>query len=308
MPILTETPLQRTSLREQALALVREALITGRIADGVVYSSKALAAELGVSNGPIREAMLALVDDGLMEAVPNKGFRTVPLTEADLAEIYEMRLLLEVPVVARLARGDLPGDRAARLTDLVNTIERTARSRDLTGNLAADRDFHLSLLAAGGNSRLVSAVARLRDQTRLHNLRTINADGGLVTSAEEHRPLLAAIMRHDERTAERLMRQHLEHIRQDWSRPAGSGLVTATTWPSRLPVPPASPHRSSRRTELWHHELSPLLPGETADRDRPPGEVEAPLPSRGQPADRLLTKMIMPVVAPWLLGCPGTAR
>jgi DNA-binding GntR family transcriptional regulator len=221
MPILTDAPLQRTSLREQALALLREALISGRIADGVVYSSKALAAELGVSNGPIREAMLALVDDGLIEAVPNKGFRAVPLTPADLTEIYEMRLLLEVPAVARLARGDLPGDRTAQLSKLVDTIERTARTRDLTGNLAADRDFHLSLLATGGNSRLVSAVARLRDQTRLHNLRTINADGSLITSAEEHRPLLAAIMRHDEDTVERLMRQHLEHIRQDWSRPAG---------------------------------------------------------------------------------------
>jgi len=191
MPVLSETALQRTSLREQALALLREAVITGRIADGVVYSSKALAAELGVSNGPIREAMLALVDDGLMEAVPNKGFRSVPLTPADLAEIYEMRLLLEVPAVARLATGDLP----------------------------ADRDFHLTLLAAGGNRRLVSAVARLRDQTRLDNLRALNADGRIVASADEHRPLLTAILRHDERTAERLMRQHLEHIRQDWSRP-----------------------------------------------------------------------------------------
>lgn len=219
MLILAETTLQRTSLREQALALLREALITGRIADGVVYSSKALAAELGVSNGPIREAMLALVGDGLMEAVPNKGFRPVPLTPADLAEIYEMRLLLEVHAVARLAKGDLPGDCVARLTDLVNTLERTARSGDLIGNLAADRDFHLTLLAAGGNRRLVEAVARLRDQTRLYNLRAINADGRLVASADEHRPLLTAIMRHDTRTAERLMRRHLEHIRQDWSQP-----------------------------------------------------------------------------------------
>src|SRR5215469_4297112 len=109
MPILTEAPLHRTSLREQALAVLREALITGRLADGVVYSSKALAAELGVSNGPIREAMLALVDDGLMEAVPNKGFRPVPLTPADLDEIYEMRLLLEIPAAARLADAELPG-------------------------------------------------------------------------------------------------------------------------------------------------------------------------------------------------------
>src|ERR1700735_3260242 len=207
MPILNGASLQRTSLREQALTLLREALITGRIADGVVYSSRARPAEQSVPIGPIREAMLALVDDGLMEAVPNKGFRAVPLAPADLDEIYEMRLLLEVPVVARLARRGLPGDRAARLTGLVDTIERTARSRDLAGNLAADRDFHLSLLAAGGNGRLVDAVARLRDQTRLHNLRTINADGSLVASADEHRPLLAAIMRHDEHAAERRRRQ-----------------------------------------------------------------------------------------------------
>jgi DNA-binding GntR family transcriptional regulator len=218
-PLLTGTALRRTSLREQALALLREALITGRIADGAVYSAKALAAELGVSNGPIREAMLALVNDGLMEAVPNKGFRAVPVTPADLAEIYEMRLLLEVPAVARLAGGDLPGESAARLTGLAGTIERTARSGDLGGNLAADRDFHLTLLAAGGNRRLVDTVARLRDQTRLHNLRAINADGSLVASADEHRPLLAAVMGHDERTAERLMRRHLGHIREDWSQP-----------------------------------------------------------------------------------------
>src|SRR5262252_2401416 len=219
MPVLAETTLRRTSLREQALAVLREALITGQIADGAVYSSRALATELGVSNGPIREAMLALVDDGLMEAVPNKGFRSVPLTPADLAEIYEMRLMLEVPAVARLATGDLPGDHVARLTGLVNTIEQAARSGDLIGNLAADRDFHLTLLAAGGNRRLVGAVARLRDQTRLDNLRALNADGRIVASADEHRPLLTAILRHDERTAERLMRRHLQHIRQDWSQP-----------------------------------------------------------------------------------------
>ncbi|HEY3954122.1 MAG TPA: GntR family transcriptional regulator [Streptosporangiaceae bacterium] len=218
-PLLTGAALQRTSLREQALALLREALITGRIADGAVYSAKALAVELGVSNGPIREAMLALVNDGLMEAVPNKGFRTVPLTPAGLAEIYEMRLLLEVPTVARLAGGALPGETAARLTALVDTIEQTARRGDLGGNLAADRDFHLTLLAAGGNRRLVDTVARLRDQTRLHNLRAINADGSLVASADEHRPLLAAVLGHDERAAGRLMRRHLEHIREDWSRP-----------------------------------------------------------------------------------------
>jgi DNA-binding GntR family transcriptional regulator len=232
MAILAQASFQRSSLREQALALLREALITGRMADGVIYSAKALAAELGVSSGPVREAMLALVDDGLLEPVPNKGFRPVPLTRDDLTEIYEMRLLLEVPAISGLARRELSGDQAARLTRLVDTIERTARSGDLTGNLAADRDFHLTLLAAAGNRRLVETIARLRDQTRLYNLRTLNADGGLVVSADEHRPLLTAILRRDSRTAARLMRRHLGHIRDDWSEPA------APTG-ARPPLPPA---------------------------------------------------------------------
>ena len=208
-----------TSLRDQVLAVLREGLVSGAIADSVIYSTKSLAAELGVSSGPIREAILALVDEGLMEAVPNKGFRTVPLNDQAVAEIYEMRMLLEVPAVARLAMIDLDRDQIARLTDLVDTIERTARSGDLVGNLAADRDFHLTLVAAGGNSRLLDAVTRLRDQTRLHNLRAISADGRLIASADEHRPLLNAILSHEKRAVERLMRRHLEHIRQDWSTP-----------------------------------------------------------------------------------------
>jgi len=62
-----------------------------------VYSAAAIATELGVSNSPVREAMLALVDDGLTEAVPNYGDRPVSLGPDDMAEIIQLRLLLEVP-------------------------------------------------------------------------------------------------------------------------------------------------------------------------------------------------------------------
>ena len=218
MPVLGTTSLERTSLRDQALTAIKQALITGQIVPGVVYSAASLAAELGVSNSPVREAMLALVDDGLMEAVPNRGYRPVSLTDADLAEIAQVRELLEVPAAGLAAEIGL-GGRLAELSELVRSIERSAAVGDLSGNLEADRRFHLLLVGACGNRRLTGMVARLRDQTRLYNLRALNADGRLVASADEHRPLLTAIMRHDKRTAERLMRRHLEHIRQDWSQP-----------------------------------------------------------------------------------------
>jgi DNA-binding GntR family transcriptional regulator len=208
--------LRRVSLRDQALAVLRKALVTGEIAPGRVHSAAALAAELGVSNSPVREAMLALVDDGLMEVVPNKGFRVVSLSDRDLAEIFEMRMMLEVPATARVAEVGL-GGRLPKLEELVERIEQTAADGDLTGNLEADRAFHLGLLEATGNARLVATVARLRDQTRLHNLQTLAVTGDLVASAAEHRPLLAAIVDGDRAGAEALIRAHLAHIRTDWS-------------------------------------------------------------------------------------------
>jgi DNA-binding GntR family transcriptional regulator len=214
---LSVPTLQRTNLREQALGAIREALITGQIVPGVVYSATALAGELGVSNSPVREAMLALVDDGLMEVVPNRGYRPVALSSSDLTEIAQLRVLLEVPAAGIAAEMDL-AEQQAELEALVDLIEVTAASGDVSGNLAADRQFHLTLVNICGNRRLTQQVERLRDQTRLYNIRHLARTGSLVTSAGEHRPLLTAIVAHDRRRAETLMRAHLGHITTDWSK------------------------------------------------------------------------------------------
>jgi DNA-binding GntR family transcriptional regulator len=216
MNVLGTASLERTSLRDQALTAIKQALVTGRIVPGVVYSAASLAAELGVSNSPVREAMLALVDDGLMEAVPNRGYRPVALTPADLAEIAQLRMLLEVPAAGLAAESGL-GARLGELAELVTVIEQSAAAGNLSANLEADRRFHLLLIEACGNGRLTQMVARLRDQTRLYNLPSLAATGALVRSAAEHGPLLDAIAGGDRAGAEALMRDHLAHITADWS-------------------------------------------------------------------------------------------
>lgn len=188
-----------------------------------MYSAASLATGFGVSTSPVREAMLALVDEGLLEALPNRGFRVVSFTEQDFAGIFELRMMLEVPGVGRAAEMGLPDDGVERLSQLVDVIERTAEEHDLTGNLQADRDFHILLLETTGNRRLVDSVACLRDQTRLYNLRALSADGDLTDSAAEHRPLLEAVLRGDRALAEELMRRHLSHIPGDWSSAGGPG-------------------------------------------------------------------------------------
>jgi DNA-binding GntR family transcriptional regulator len=222
MELLSDVSLRRTSLRDQVLRAIRSGLVTGQIVPGVVYSAAALAAELGVSNSPVREAMLALVDEGLMEVVPNRGYRPVTLSAADTAEIIQLRELLEVPAVGLAAEGDI-SDIYAALENLAGVIEETAAAGDVAGNLDADREFHRMLAGAGGNQRLARLVASLRDQARLYNLRYLAESGGLRASAAEHRPLLAAVASGDRPLAERLMRAHLAHLTTDWADPNAGG-------------------------------------------------------------------------------------
>ena len=207
---------ERTSLRERVAESLRAALVSGRMVPGTTYSIPALAEQFGVSATPVREAMLDLVNEGIMSAVPNKGFRVVELSDAELDQIAELRRLLEVPTV-----GDLAGaiDRAAvrRLRALADAVSDAARRGDVVGYVEADRELHLALLAEAGNPRLVEMVGRLRDQSRLYGLEQLAADGVLVDSAAEHMRLIDALESGDRRAAERVMAHHLDHVRGIWA-------------------------------------------------------------------------------------------
>jgi DNA-binding GntR family transcriptional regulator len=204
------------SLREQVSNALRAALITGELRPGVVYSAPVLAAGFGVSATPVREAMLDLAKEGLVEVVRNKGFRVTELSEADLDQFTEIRALIEVPVVTGLARS-APRDRLAALRPLAESIVAAARARDLIAYVEADQGFHLALLGLSGNPHLVEVVAGLRNRSRLYGLPGLADAGELATSATEHVDLVDALVAGDAERVERLMRAHLTHVRSIWA-------------------------------------------------------------------------------------------
>jgi DNA-binding GntR family transcriptional regulator len=206
----------RLSLREQVTQALRAALVTGRLRPGEVYSAPALAAQFGVSATPVREAMLDLAKEGLVQVVPNKGFRVTELDEADLDHYTELRRLIEVPTVRRLAE-TRPPEVFEALRPGAAAIVEAARVGDLIAYIEADRAFHLDLLALGGNPRLVTMVAELRDRSRLYGLSDLAAAGTLTASAEEHVLLLDQLAAGDASATEHLMSRHLGHVRTLWS-------------------------------------------------------------------------------------------
>ena len=209
---LEDLRLDRPSLRDQALRVLRQRLVTGELRPGSIYSVTALAAELGVSNSPVREAMLELQNQGLVEAVRNRGFCVVQLTPEQRADVLEVRMMLEVPAMARLAGHPAFLAERERFEEIAQEIVRTARNDDVLEFLDADRRFHLGLLELLDNGQLVDVVGLLRDRTRLFADRAT-----ILRSAQEHVVLLRTMASGDaERTAE-LMTEHLRHVLADWS-------------------------------------------------------------------------------------------
>lgn len=207
---------ERQSLREQVAQALRAALITGEMRPGVVYSAPVLAAQFGVSATPVREAMLDLAKEGLVEAVRNKGFRVTELSDRDLDELTEIRQLIEVPTVARLADSGR-AEEFERLRPIAEEIVAAGERGDLLAYVDADLRFHVELLALSGNAHLVSVVRDLRNRARLYGLSQLSERGTLGGSAREHLALLDALKSGDGAAVAQIMDEHIGHVRGIWA-------------------------------------------------------------------------------------------
>lgn len=207
---------RKPSYRERVADALRAALIAGELRPGEVYSAPGLAARFGVSATPVREAMLDLAKEGLVDTVPNKGFRVTVVSEKQLDEYTHIRSLIEIPTTADLATTAAPSDLEA-LRPLAQEIVTSAASGDLIAYVEADLGFHLGLLALSGNTHLVEVVRDLRRRSRLYGLTALAEAGRLETSAKEHLELLDALVARDTETARKVMTQHLGHVRGLWA-------------------------------------------------------------------------------------------
>ncbi|WP_343962222.1 GntR family transcriptional regulator, partial [Leucobacter albus] len=220
IPVIEQRRVHSMTLREQALAELRTLLIAGELKPGLIYSATAIATQFGVSHGPVREAMLTLVNEGIMEPVRKQGFRVVALSDADRENIADLRTMLEVPSMARLAGSPRVRARADDFAAIVEKFFVAAEAGDLIAFFAADHEFHLGLLRLLDNPRLTDIVGTLRDQTRQYGIYELAVRGELVATAQEHRDILDALLAGDAPAVEALMHDHLRYLRwSGWSSP-----------------------------------------------------------------------------------------
>jgi DNA-binding GntR family transcriptional regulator len=202
-------PLKVTSVVDQAYVAIRDRIDDGRLPRGTRLHQEDLAAELGVSRTPVREALRRLAAEGRVELLTNRGARVADIDLDAMPEPYEARLVVEPGAAALAARRGLSPALRRRLHAAI--AAHRAAAGDMQRSFVANRDFHLGLIEATGNALLMQFAEHLwvaRIGAAIYE-RQAETTERMLLDADEHEAILDAVDRGDARKAESLSRKHV---------------------------------------------------------------------------------------------------
>lgn len=196
------------SQTQRATALLREMIVSNRLPAGSNHLETELATLLGMSRTPVREAAIALEAQGLVEVRPRHGIRVLPISPADMEEIYSILTELESLAAWNLARTRPPAAALAELTGLIDAMDAALDAGDRARWAQADDNFHAALVRLAGNRRLEAVVATMSDQVHRARLVTLYMRPEPRGSNDDHRLLVRAIAAGDADRAREVHRAH----------------------------------------------------------------------------------------------------
>ncbi|MCV3271406.1 GntR family transcriptional regulator [Roseobacter sinensis] len=209
-----ETTLKPLSNAQRALQELREMIFSGQLAAGSNHLESELAALLDMSRTPVREAVLMLEGQGLLELKPRKGVRILPVSPDDMREIYDVLTELESLAAEQAAQRNYDANDLADLGQAIEDMERALAAEDLEGWALADDRFHAELVRLGQNRRIEMIVSMMRDQVRRARATTLFMRPLPLKSNEAHRRVYQAIEQGDADIARAAHRAHRQQSRE----------------------------------------------------------------------------------------------
>lgn len=213
------TQLNNKPLREQVVDILRDAMLNGDLKPGQMLVETELAAQLGVSRAPIREALQRLQSEGFLDIVPYHGTTVRHLTRRDIEELYSLRSSLETFALRRVAERDAAGG-AKVLHGIVAEMLDAAKKGDLTDINRLDRRFHNTIIELSDHNLLQglwnNVSLRVRQVMSLRNAHFSD----LTEIARNHLPIVEALEAGNIDEAASLLSQHIAQtgdlIASDW--------------------------------------------------------------------------------------------
>lgn len=202
------SPQSRPSQTRRAYDELKRRILDNDLPPGTQALEQEIALLLGMSRTPVREALIRLSQEGMVEVRPRHGMRVLPIAVADLREIYDLLAGLEATAVDILARRGLTVAESQLLDRQLADMAAALQRDDLDAWAEGDTRFHRTLVELAGNQRLLGMVEAIRDQSHRARMVTLRLRPKPSLSNDEHAAVIAAIRRRDADTAHRLHRAH----------------------------------------------------------------------------------------------------
>ncbi len=191
------------SLKDSAADYLREQILTGQLTPGTKIDQDEISAALGISRLPVREALIELANEGLVDAVPRRGAFVASLERADIVDHYRVFGLVAGLAASRAATSLSDAD----LVELRSINESFTAATDADTQASWNHEFHRRINRAGGSRRLVSVLALLSRSLPVRYFEFV--PGWAETSAHHHARILTALEQRDAHEAQRLMEHHV---------------------------------------------------------------------------------------------------
>lgn len=198
----------KKSLVDLAYEKLKERILENKYYPGFQALEAEVAEDLGMSRTPVREALIQLKHEGLVELIPRRGMRVVPVVAEDMQEIYDVLTSLESMAAELLARQQPDAATLEPMKAATRDMETALEDDDLDAWAAADERFHRALIDLCGNKRLANMANTVRDQGQRARMVTLRLRAKPTASVDEHDRVLQAIESGDWRTARDV---HYEH-------------------------------------------------------------------------------------------------
>lgn len=208
-------PTQPGSLVEVAYQRLREQILDNTLPPGFRALEQELANRLGISRTPVREALIRLQKEGLVEVVPRHGMQVLPVSPADMKDIYVVLTVLESAAAEIVARRAPRDEELAPLVQASRDMAKALKADDLDAWAEADERFHRGLIELSGNRLLIEAVLNLWDRAHRARMSTLRMRAKPVNSTKEHTLLLERLRNGDARGAFEANRAHRERASRE---------------------------------------------------------------------------------------------
>ncbi|MFI2752200.1 GntR family transcriptional regulator [Cellulomonas sp. P22] len=205
-------PPKATPAAEKAYRHVKQLVLTDELPGGTMVSEGDIAARLTMSRTPVREAFLRLETEGWLRLYPKRGALVVPVAAGEAQSVVDARLLLEVHAVEALRNRDERERLEARLRASIDQQRDALDRGDIDAYAEHDTEFHLTIVAGGGNPLLTSFYVTLRERQRRMVARSLWRDEGRARAfVDQHEHLAAAVGAGAVAEFRVALRRHLDH-------------------------------------------------------------------------------------------------